>query len=136
MYIYIYIYICVCIYIYIYIYILIYYLPAFTVTRKKNPPGTRDKNISNHRPGGKRKNIIGPKKKRPTPSHQLKKIKRYAVSWSKEKENPPYTLQCSNYISTQHEWSQLLNQLKSQVGILLPIFTSTDHQGISDDPLR
>ena len=48
------------------IYLLIYYLPAFTVTRKKekNLPGTRDKNISNHRPGGKRKNIIGQKKKK------------------------------------------------------------------------
>ena len=49
-----------------YIYLLIYYLPAFTVTRKKKKktPGTRDKNISNHRPGEKRKNIIGQKKKR------------------------------------------------------------------------
>ena len=58
------VYVCVCIY--IYIYILIYYLPAFTVTkkkRKKNPPGTRDKNISNHRPGKKEKNIIGQKEK-------------------------------------------------------------------------
>ena len=50
--------------------------------RKKNPPGTRDKDISNHRPGGKRKNLG--QKERPTPSHQLKKIKIYAVSWSKE----------------------------------------------------
>ena len=43
--------------IYIYIYLLIHYLPAFTVTKKKekNPPGTRDKNISNHRPGKKKK---------------------------------------------------------------------------------
>ena len=76
---------CASIYIYIYIYLLTYYLPAFTVTRKKekNPPGTRDKNISNHCLGEKRKNIIGQKKKkkRPTPSHQLKKIKRYTVSW-------------------------------------------------------
>ena len=32
-----------------------YYLPAFTVTQKKEKkmPGTRDKNISNHRPGEK-----------------------------------------------------------------------------------
>ena len=36
---------------------LIYYLPAFTVTRKKRrkTPGTRDKHISNHRPGVKEK---------------------------------------------------------------------------------
>ena len=48
-YIYVYIYICIC--------LLIYYLPAFTVTSKKekNPPGTRDKIISNHRPGEKEK---------------------------------------------------------------------------------
>ena len=42
----------------IYICILIYNLPAFTVTRKKgkkNPPGTRDKNILNHSPGEKEK---------------------------------------------------------------------------------
>ena len=36
--------------------------------------------------GKKLKNIIGQKKeKRQTPSHQLKKVKRYGVSWSKEK---------------------------------------------------
>ena len=52
------------IYIYIYIYILTYYLPAFTVTRGKNPPGTRDKNISNHRPGEKKKKYHRTKKKR------------------------------------------------------------------------
>ena len=40
---------------YIYIYLLIYYLPVFTVTRKKKSSGTRDKNISNHRPGEKEK---------------------------------------------------------------------------------
>ena len=51
-------------YIYIYIYLLTYYLPAFTVTRKKKPPGTRDKNISNHRPWKKRKNIIRQKKRK------------------------------------------------------------------------
>ena len=35
------------------------------VTRKKEKktPGTRDKNISNHRPGENKKNIIGQKKK-------------------------------------------------------------------------
>ena len=71
------------------IYMQVNYGNKFMVTRKKGktPPGTRDKNISNHRPGEKIKNNIGQKKKKkkPTPSHQLKKIKRYAVSWSKEK---------------------------------------------------
>ena len=37
---------------------------GYQAKRKKPPPGTRDKNISNHRPGGKRKNIIGQKKKK------------------------------------------------------------------------
>ena len=32
--------------------------------RKKKPPGTRDKNISNHRPGG---NIIGQKERKGQP---------------------------------------------------------------------
>ena len=82
------------VYIYIYIYIFTNLLSTSIhgcqEKEKKNPPGTRDNNISNHHPGEKRKNIIGQrKKKRPTPSHQLKKIKRYAVSWSKEKYNPP-----------------------------------------------
>ena len=46
-------------------YILTNYLPAFTVTRKKEKKTARNKrkNISNHRPREKRKNIIGQKKK-------------------------------------------------------------------------
>ena len=51
---------------------------------KKNPPGTRDKSISNHCPGEKEKNDRSKRKKRPTSSDLLKKIKGYAVSWSKE----------------------------------------------------
>ena len=35
--------------------------------KKKNPPGTRDKSISNHRPGEKEKNIIGPKERKGQP---------------------------------------------------------------------
>ena len=65
-------------------------------------PGTRDNNISNYRPGEKEKNIIGRKKKekkKPTSSHQLKKIKRYAISWSKEKEKP--TVNCCNATITK-----------------------------------
>ena len=58
---------------YIYIYLLIKYLPAFTEPEKKKgkkAPGTRDKSISNHRPGGKEKIISQKERKgqpRPTP---------------------------------------------------------------------
>ena len=65
--------------------------------RKKKPPGIRDKSISNHCPGEKEKNYRSKRKKRPTSSDPLKKkkkkkkkkklkkkIKGYAVSWSKE----------------------------------------------------
>ena len=54
------------IYIYIYIYLLTYFLPAFTVTRKKEKkktPGTRDNNISNYRPREKEKKYHRTKKK-------------------------------------------------------------------------
>ena len=72
--------------IYIYMYIYIYKSTIYQHSRlpEKTPPGTRDKNISNHRPGKKKIYHRIKRKKRPTPSHQLKKIKRYAVSWSKE----------------------------------------------------
>ena len=68
MYIYTYTYICIYVYIsvYEYMYLLTYYLPAFTVTRKKEKktPGTRDKNNSNHRPGEKRKKYQRTKKEK------------------------------------------------------------------------
>ena len=69
-----------------YIYLLIYYLPAFTVPDKneKKTSGTRDKSISNHRPGEKENNYRSQRKKKPTSSDPLKKIKGHAVSWSKE----------------------------------------------------
>ena len=56
-------------YIYIYIYIYITNLLSTSIhgyqeKRKKNPPGTRDKNILNHCPGEKEKNIIGQKKRK------------------------------------------------------------------------
>ena len=37
---------------------------GYQAKRKKKTPGTRDKNISNHRQGEKRKNIIGQKKEK------------------------------------------------------------------------
>ena len=52
--------------------------------KKKTSPGTRDRSISNHRPGEKEKYYRSKRKKRPTSSDPLKKIKGYAVSWSKE----------------------------------------------------
>ena len=56
-------------------------------TRKKKPwPGTRDKSISNHRPGKKRKKFASKSKKRPTSSDSLKKIKGYTVSGQKRNQ--------------------------------------------------
>ena len=56
-----------------------------TRKKKKKTPGTRDNSISNHRPGEKEKNIIGQKERKGQPRQTpWKKIKRYAVSWSKE----------------------------------------------------
>ena len=52
--------------IYIYIYLLIYYLPAFTGTKKKKKktPEFRDNNISNHCLGKKEKDCREKKKKK------------------------------------------------------------------------
>ena len=140
-----YIFICSLIYLFEYIhiyYLLTYYQPAFTVTwkKEKKPPGTRDKNISNHRPGEKRKNIIGQKKKekkkekRPTSSHQLKKIKRYAVNYkSAQCEVEPITKINLNHVSGRFLvnrwvgfwWIKMVFSPLSSVVTKLP-----------DDPLR
>ena len=56
--------------------------------KKKPWPGTRDKSISNHRPGGKEKILGQKRKKRPTSSDPLKKIKGYAVSGQKKTKKP------------------------------------------------
>ena len=74
---------------------------------EKKTPETRDKSISNHRPGEKRKNYRSKRKKRPTSSDPLKKIKGYLVSGQKKTKNLPRILQCYNYLSAQHKWSQL-----------------------------
>ena len=77
--------VCVCVRIYIcmyiYIYLLIYYQPAFTVTKNKKIKKERKETVRNKRqkyvespPGGKKKKCHRTKrKKRPTPSHQSKK---------------------------------------------------------------
>ena len=72
-------------------YLLINYLPVFRVQKKtKKPwPRTREKNISNHGPGGKEKSFLGKKERkdqpRPTP---WKKIKGYLVSGQKKTKKP------------------------------------------------
>ena len=72
-------------YIYIYIYLLIYYLPAFTATKKKKKKTCQNSEITITRitAWGKKKKFIGrKKKKRPTSSHQLKKIETTGVACS------------------------------------------------------
>ena len=64
-YIYIYIYITLTLYIYIYIYTNLI-STSIHGTKKKTLPGTRDKSISNHRPG-KKKKIIGQKERKGQP---------------------------------------------------------------------
>ena len=55
-----------CMYIYLYIFtnLLSISIHGFQEKRKKTPPGTRDKNISNHRPGGKKKKYHRMKKRK------------------------------------------------------------------------
>ena len=88
------------IYKYIYIYLLIYYLPAFTVTKKKKKtlPEFRDNKSRITAWGKKKKDYREKKKKSPTSTHQLKKIKRYAISWSKEQKP---TAKCCNATITK-----------------------------------
>ena len=60
------------------------------VTRKKKKtPGTRDKNISNHRPGEKEKNIIGKKKEKANPVAPVEKNQEICSQLVKRKKNPP-----------------------------------------------
>ena len=74
---------------------------------KKNPPGTRDKSISNHCPGGKEK-IIGQKERKGQPCPTPRKKSRDTQSVGQKKtKNLPQILQCYNYKSAQHKWSQL-----------------------------
>ena len=82
--------------IYIYIYIYIYIFTNLISTsvhgtrknKKKTLAGTRDKSILNHRPGETEKIFRSKRKKRPTSSDPLKKIKVYAVSGQKKTKKP------------------------------------------------
>ena len=88
---------------------MIQYLPIFTVSEKKTLPGTRDKSISNHRPGEKEKNYGSKRKKRPTSSDPLKKNQGIRSQWSKENQKPSANPAMQQLLkcSTQHKWSQL-----------------------------
>ena len=82
------------------IYLLTYYLPAFMVTRKKEKkktPGSRN-NISNYRPGEKRKKIIGQKKRKGQLCHtSWKKSRDLQSVGQKKKKTHHKMLQCYNY---------------------------------------
>ena len=53
--------------------------------KKKKPSGTRDKNISNHHPGEKRKNVIGQKERKGQPRHTSRKKSRDVPSVGQKK---------------------------------------------------
>ena len=63
-------------------------------------------------PGGKRKNYRSKRKKRPTSSDPLKKIRDTQSVGQKKTKNLPRILQCYNYKSAQYKWSQLFIDLK------------------------
>ena len=72
--------------------------------RKITPPGTRDKNISNRRPGKKRKNIIGQKKRKGQLCHTSWKKSRGMQSVGQKKNKTHRKMpQCYNYKSAQYE---------------------------------
>ena len=90
-------------YIYIYIYILTNLLSTSIhgdKEKEKNPCQNSEITNLESLPGEKRKRLSGEKKKkkRPTLSHQLKKIERYAISWSKEQKP---TAKCCNATITK-----------------------------------
>ena len=77
-----------CIYIYIYIFtnLLSTSIHGYKKKkRKKKLSGTRDKNISNHCPGEKRKNVIGQKERKGQPRHTSRKKSRDVQSVGEKK---------------------------------------------------
>ena len=90
-------------YLYIYTYILTNLLSTSIhgdkEKEKKTLPEFRDNKSRTNAWGKKEKDYREKKKKkRPTSSHQLKKIKRYAISWSKEQKP---TAKCCNATITK-----------------------------------
>ena len=79
------IYLSIIIIIYIYINLLSTSIHGYQKKRKKNPPGVRNQNISNHRPGEKGKNIIGQKERKGQPRHTSWKKSRYMQSVGQKK---------------------------------------------------
>ena len=86
--------ICVCayiyIYIYIYIYLLIYYLPAFTMTKKKIKKPCQNSEITNLEslPGKKRKKLSGEKKEKANFVTPVEKKSRDMQSVGQKNKNP------------------------------------------------
>ena len=76
------------IYIYIYTNLISTSIHGTRKKKKKPWPGTREKSISNHRSGKKEKKFGSKRKKRPTSSDPLKKIKGYAVNGQKKTKKP------------------------------------------------
>ena len=75
-----------CLYIYLYIYLLTYWLKAVTVTGKKKMPEFRDKNISWITVQGKKKKVIGKKKRKAnlvTPFEKIQEIRNQLVKRKK-----------------------------------------------------
>ena len=96
------------IYIYIYTNLLSTSIHGYQEKRKKKetspPPGTRDDNISNHCPGGKRKNIIGQKKEKANFVTPVEKNQEICNQLVKRKiKTHRKLLQCYNYMSAQYK---------------------------------
>ena len=90
------------IYIYIYIFtnLLSTNIHGYQEKRKKKLPRTRDKNISNHRPGEKRKNIMGQKKERKGQlRHTIWKKSRDMQSVGQKKKIKPTVKRCNATIT-------------------------------------
>ena len=112
------------IYIYIYIYLLTYYQPAFTVTRKKEKktPGTRDKNISNHRLGKKEK--ISYKKKKKEKANSVTPVEKNQEICSQlvKRKIKSTVKRCNATITRVLNTNGANHKIKSRVGILLLTF--------------
>ena len=75
--------------------------------KEKKTPGTRDKNISNHRPGEKEKILLDKKKEKANPVTSLEKNQDMQSVGQKKTKTLCKHCNAYNYKSAQHEWSQL-----------------------------